>query len=223
MAIELDCDRQNLYEVERAYYSRDWPKQAKPYLHLEPYFRCWMNPEEIFCGKTVLDIGAGECIYTRLIVDRFQPKSIIACELFRERMLPAVRENSNPLLKAIVGNCFQLPFKTGSFDVVVGSLVLSQLPNLRCAVDEIGRMLKPGGIFVGWEPNPFNPLILYRYLSRPHSGNQFLFWPHTFRPVFEANGFAMSTRFFYAKLPWTRSRILGTCIGVVARKYRDGL
>ena len=204
------------YELEKRYYSQRWPVEAAPYEHLDPYLRCWLDPEAVFGGKRVLDIGAGECTYTRLIADRFVPGVIVACELFRERMLPAFRANQNPSLKAVAGDCFHLPFRSRSFDVVFASGVLSQLPNLKDAVFEIARVLKPGGLFAGWDPNPFNPVILYRYLATPRSANQFIFWPHKIRPVFESVGFTGTTRFFYAKLPWTRSRFLGTCVGILA-------
>jgi SAM-dependent methyltransferase len=204
------------YEAEKDFYSQRVPQEALPYLHLERYLRCWFDPEAVFHGKRVLDIGAGECTYTRLIADRFGPRVIVACELFRERMLPAFQENRNPHLKSVAGNCFRLPFRSCSFDVAFASGVLSQLPGLKDAVSEIARVLKPGGLFVGWDPNPFNPVILYRYLANPHSGNQYMFWPHKVRPVFEASGFTATTRFFYAKLPWARSRFLGTCIGILA-------
>jgi len=208
-----------VYEAEKEYYSQGWPKEAQPYLHLERYLRCWMDPSEVFTGKRVLDIGAGEMTYTRLIADRFGPKEIVACELFRERMLPAFRDNRNAKLKAVTGSCFQIPFKSALFDVAFASGVLSQLPNLKDALFEIGRVLKPGGLLVGWDPNPFNPVILYRYLATPRSPNQSIFWPHKVRPLFQSAGFSATTHFFYARLPWTRSRFLGTCIGMVARKF----
>src|SRR5215510_9721881 len=122
------------YEGEKEYYSRRWPEQAKPYLHLERYLRCWLDPEAVFAEKLILDIGAGELTYTRLIADRFRPEAIVACELFSKRMLPAFRENHNPSLKAVTGSCFQLPFKNGLFDVAFASGVLSQLPNLKDAL-----------------------------------------------------------------------------------------
>ncbi len=205
------------YDAEKQYYSQKWPEVAKPYLHLEPHLRCWLDPKAVFTGRRVLDIGAGELTYTRLIADRFRPQAIVGCELFRERMLPAFRANENPILKAVAGDCFHLPFRNRSFDVVIASLVLHQLPNLKDVALELARVLKPGGLFIGWEPNPFNPVILYRYLAAARSGNQFIFWPHKFRPVFESAGFSATTQFFYAKLPWTRNRFLGTCIGIVAR------
>ena len=39
------------------YYSQHWPEGAKPYLHLERYLRCWLDPDKIFRGKLVLDVG----------------------------------------------------------------------------------------------------------------------------------------------------------------------
>src|SRR5215470_1229553 len=116
------------YELEKLYYSQKWPEEAKPYLHLESYLRCWLDRDKVFVGKRVLDVGAGECTYTRLIADRFDPEEVVACELFRERMLPAVRVNRNPKLRFVSGNCFQLPFRGGSFDVVFGSFILHQIP-----------------------------------------------------------------------------------------------
>jgi len=205
------------YEAEKNFYIGRLPREALPYLHLEPYLRCWLDPERVFGGKRVLDIGAGECTYTRLVADRFGPHSIVACELFYERMLPAFRAYQNPVLKAVAGDCFHLPFRNRSFDVVMASLVLHQLPNLKDVVMELARVLKPGGLFVGWNPNPFNPFMLYHFFVKPCSPNQYLFWPHKVCPVFEDSGFTATTRFFYAKLPWVRNRFLGTCIGIVAQ------
>jgi ubiquinone/menaquinone biosynthesis C-methylase UbiE len=206
------------HHVEEAYYGRHWPSKPEPYVHLEPYLKGWMDPEVVFRGKRVLDIGAGECTYTRLIADRFGPTRIIACELFRERMLPAWRDNRNRRLKVVSGDCFYLPFGSGTFDVVFGSLVLSQLPQLDQVIAEIRRVLICGGLYVGIEPNPFNPVILYRYFAKPHSANQYLFWPSKFHPMFSASGFAIHTRYFYARLPWARIPLLGTCIGVLATR-----
>src|SRR5947209_7462945 len=115
------------YELEKQYYGRAIPAEAKPYLHLEPYLRSWMNPEAVFKGRRILDIGAGECTYSRLIADRFEPGEIVACELFVERMLPAKRANANSALRFVAGDCRRLPFSDCSFDLVFGSLVFCQL------------------------------------------------------------------------------------------------
>jgi ubiquinone/menaquinone biosynthesis C-methylase UbiE len=206
------------YEAEQQYYSKRWPTQALPYLHLEPYLRGWLDPEIIFSGKHILDVGAGECTYTRLIADRFKPERIVACELFRERLMPAFREVKCPHFKAVVGNCFSLPFQERSFDVVFASLMLCEMPNLKDVLGEFVRLLKPGGIFVGFEPNPFHPVILYRYFMKPRSTNHYLFWPKKILPIFKSAGLITQTKYFYARMPWVQSRFLGTCIGMIARK-----
>src|SRR2546422_10555492 len=81
-------------ELEESYYSKNWPEEAVGYSHLEPYLRCWGGPEAVFKGKTVLDIGAGECTYKQLIAYRFGPNRVIACEIFRQRMVTAYRIES---------------------------------------------------------------------------------------------------------------------------------
>ena len=202
--------------LEREYYSRNWPVVALPYLHLEPYLRCWMDPV-VFKGKTILTIGAGECTYSRLISERFAPRKVIASELFRERMLPAVRENSNPALSFMAADCYRLPLRSESCDVVWGSLILHQLRNLHEVVSELHRVLKSDGLYLGFEPNLFHPVILYRYLLGSHSPNQYLLRPRHL-DVFREHGFDLTTRFFYAKFPALRSRMLTTCFGIQAWK-----
>ena len=202
--------------LEKQYYSRRWPQTALAYEHLEPYLRCWLDPDAVFAGKRVLDIGAGESTYSRLIADKFGAKEVVACELFPERMLPAVHANENPKLRFVAGDCFRLPIQTGSVDVVFASLLLHQLPNLSDALGEISRVLRNDGLFVGWEPNPFNLLILYRYFFKAHSPNQYLFWPRRILPAFVQTGFEVKTCYFYAKLPRVRNRFLGSCLGLIA-------
>jgi ubiquinone/menaquinone biosynthesis C-methylase UbiE len=206
------------YEAEAQYYGQHWPTEAKPYRHLEPYLRGWLDPEGIFTGKQVLDVGAGECTYTRLIAENFKPHNIIACELFRQRLMPAFRQGRSARWKPVVGNCFALPFRDQTFDVVFASLFLCEMPNLRDVLVEFQRLLKPGGVFVGFEPNPFHPVILYRYALKPRSANHYLFWPNKVLPIFASAGFVTRTSYFYGPIPWLRNRFFGTCIGLVARK-----
>lgn len=217
-----ECARQNVFshQLEKAYYSRRWPDEALPYLHLESYLRCWLDAEAIFGGKRVLDIGAGECTYSRLIAERFGVKKIVACELFRERMLPAVHANQSPDLNFVAGDAFKLPFESDSFNVIFGTFILHQLPDLEQVICEIRRVCSRGGCYVGIEPNPYHPVHLYRYVRGVHSPNQYLLGPRHLA-AFEEAGFGVRIRYFYAKLPLIRNRLLGTCMGIMAN-LRDG-
>jgi ubiquinone/menaquinone biosynthesis C-methylase UbiE len=213
------AEMQFRHDLEKDYYARAWPTHALPYRHLEPYLRSWLlKPSELFDQKTVVDIGAGEATYTRLIGEIFTPKVVLGCELFAERMLPAARANQNPNVLFITGDAFHLPIKESSVDTVFGSLVLHQLPDLACALGEVSRVLRVGGCYVGIESNPYNPVILYRYLRGSHSRNQYLLTESDVRQSFEAAGFSVSVRYFFARRPALRGRLLGTCMGILARK-----
>jgi len=210
------------YELERQYYSREWPQQALPYLHLEPYLRCWLDMDQVFTAKRVLDIGAGECVYSRLIAERFGAGEVVACELFPERMLPAFRANQNLALRFVAGDCFRLPFEDRSFDVVFGSFILHHFPNLDKVASEIHRVLKSDGLYIGIEPNPWNPVVLYRQVFGQHaSPNQYLLRPRHLA-LFADIGFSIRVTYFYAGLPRLRNRLLGTCMGILAElKYNE--
>jgi len=159
---------------------------------------------------------------------------IIACDWPADVQLSAV-DHSPPMIQAlwppakcppqsevILGNWCAMPFASDSIDLVAGDgcYVLQTYPDGYASLtQEVGRVLKPGGVFVSWDPNPFNPVILYRYLATPRSPNQFIFWPHKVLPLFKSSGLSASTKFFYARLPWTRNRFLGTCIGIVAHLH----
>ena len=210
-------ERRFSYALERQYYGERWPERPQPYAHLRPYLDGWLDPHATFAGQRVLDLGAGECAYTRLIAEAYAPKRIVACELFAERMRPARRANGNARLRFVAGSAFELPFASASFDVVFASLVLHQLPDLADLVGEVRRVLVPSGRYVGIEPNPYNPWHLYRYFRTAHSPNQYLLGRRHLR-TFDAHGFRTTVRPFCARLPWTRSALLGTCLGIVAER-----
>lgn len=50
----------------------------------------------------------------------------------------------------VVANAEDLPFKDGSFDLVNMSSVLEHIPDVERAIAEVGRILRPGGLFVGY-------------------------------------------------------------------------
>ena len=207
------------YELERKYYSESWPEKPVPYEHLEAYLTNWLNTEDVFNGKRVLDIGAGECAYTRLISAKFKPKEIIAADLFIKRMLPAAKNNRNGKLKFVQADLFQLPFANSSFDVVFGSLVLEQIPDLEDCISEISRILTKKGVYVGIEANTYNPKHLFRYFFGEHSANQFLLRGKHLK-VFNKYGFDLKLKYFFGRNKLIRDPFLSTLIGIKAEKIR---
>ena len=54
----------------------------------------------------------------------------------------------------------KLPCGENSIDVVVCSWVLEHIEDPEEALNEINRVLKPGGCFIFWTPNKYNPAML---------------------------------------------------------------
>jgi SAM-dependent methyltransferase len=50
----------------------------------------------------------------------------------------------------VVADAENLPFENESFDVVIMDAVLEHIPNVSAAFKEVGRILKPGGVFIGY-------------------------------------------------------------------------
>jgi len=66
----------------------------------------------------------------------------------------------------VVGDMLALPFPSASFDIVTTGYGLRNVPDLGGAVDEIRRVLRPGGRFVSLDFNrPANALVCSLYLA----------------------------------------------------------
>src|SRR5215510_14125846 len=66
----------------------------------------------------------------------------------------------------LVGDMLALPFPSGSFDIVTTGYGLRNVPRLDVAIDEIHRVLAPGGQFVSLDFNrPENAMVRAAYLA----------------------------------------------------------
>jgi SAM-dependent methyltransferase len=111
---------------------------------------------ECFEGHSVLDLGCGEGWLSRRLQHKFS--TVVGLDISLESL-------QRDLL-SICGAAENLPFKTHTFDAVVGSAILHHIPSLDSAIQEMRRILRPGGRFAFAEPLAGHPLVaLYRRLS----------------------------------------------------------
>jgi demethylmenaquinone methyltransferase / 2-methoxy-6-polyprenyl-1,4-benzoquinol methylase len=69
-------------------------------------------------------------------------------------------------LHFLVGDMLALPFADASFDIVTTGYGLRNVPSLAMAIEEIVRVLKPGGQLLSLDFNrPSNPVIRAAYLT----------------------------------------------------------
>lgn len=93
-------------------------------------------------GLRTIEIGAGlgeQLEYEDLSVQEY------TCVELRSDMAARVRERY-PSVKMIIGDCQErLPFADDSFDRAIAVHVLEHLPDLPRALDELQRLVRPGG------------------------------------------------------------------------------
>ena len=97
-----------------------------------------------FLGARTLEIGAG--LGEHIEYESLSDQEYHCVEL-RANMAEAITARF-PSVHATVADCqTSLPYPDDHFDRVLAIHVLEHLPNLPAALDEIGRVLKPGGKF----------------------------------------------------------------------------
>jgi len=78
-------------------------------------------------------------------------RQVVGLDLTTEMLTLARRRSAMPAW--IAGDMTRLPFATASFDAVTTSYGLRNVPSLDAALDEIARVLRPGGLFVSLDFN----------------------------------------------------------------------
>lgn len=207
---------------ERDYYSRVPSNTLESYEPLVPYLHSLVRaPEAVFREKRVLEIGAGPAQYSWLISSRYVPKTMIATDLMPDQLLRFRREIDAAGVQAVSADCFSLPFRANSFDIVFGSLVLAQFGNLEDVLRELYRVLTKGGQYFGIEPSLQNPMHLIRHFMGRHSENEVLQRAGWLRQTFKNVGFRVEVRRLAPRLPILTQLGLSTCVGIRAIKESD--
>lgn len=101
-------------------------------------------------GKSVLEIGCGSG-YGAFLLNQLGPKSYIGLDLMEEQVVLA--RKAYPQVDFRAQDAADLgQFPASSLDAVIIFGVLHHIPAWRAAIDEIARVLKPGGVFFLEEP-----------------------------------------------------------------------
>jgi len=85
------------------------------------------------------------------------------------RMVELASRKSSPASRApvafLTGDMMALPFEAGCFDVVTTGYGIRNVPDIAGAIAEIGRVLRPGGVFVSLDfDRPAQPIVRGAYL-----------------------------------------------------------
>jgi demethylmenaquinone methyltransferase/2-methoxy-6-polyprenyl-1,4-benzoquinol methylase len=113
-------------------------------------------------GERALDLAAGTGDIAFAVAAR-GAKTIGLDITHRMLRLAQLRQGEVDL---ITGDMTSLPFRSSSFDLVTTGYGLRNVPDLNTAIDEIARVLKPGGRLLSLDFNrPENAIVRSAYLG----------------------------------------------------------
>lgn len=102
--------------------------------------------------NVVLDLGCGNGLSTNYIKGKF----VVGLDLSQVQMVRAKKRFRK--INYVVGNASKLPFKSNTFDLVVAINLLHHITDSEKVLNEVYRVLKPGGKLLTVDPNLYNPI-----------------------------------------------------------------
>lgn len=106
-------------------------------------------------GKDVLEVGCGRGGGISYIQRYLTPKSVTGLDLNRKAIEFCKRNYANQSINFVQGNAEELPFEDNSFDVVINVESSHRYNQMEKFLNEVYRVLKPGGhvLFADFRPD----------------------------------------------------------------------
>lgn len=103
----------------------------------------------------ILDMGCGTGLSTRLLAR--QGYDAVGVDL--SPLFLAVEKQNDASANLIVGDALRTPFPDETFEAVAAFEFIEHIPNVPALLDEIERLLKPGGCLLFHSPNLLSPYL----------------------------------------------------------------
>lgn len=99
---------------------------------------------------SILDVGCGNGdLLIRMRKQGFLGR-LIGIDISKGILQPGIKQNEEKNLNIVfeIGNAEKLEFPDNNFEVIISKHVLYHVENVKVAVEEVYRCLKPGGLFI---------------------------------------------------------------------------
>jgi ubiquinone/menaquinone biosynthesis C-methylase UbiE len=125
-------------------------------------FLDWLAPPK---GVRWIDVGCGNGAFTELLISRCAPAEVQGIDPSDGQLDYARKRPGVSMAKFLQGDATAIPFGDGRFDVAVMALAIAFVPEPRKGIEEMVRVLAPGGIAATymWDMLgggfPFDPVL----------------------------------------------------------------
>lgn len=125
--------------------------------------RAFVGSLDLGAAEKLLDLACGTCIMADLVIERRPGIAVFALDLDLQQLELAqsrfrkvgifrgngvdARAEGLPAFLLVEGSADTLPFATGVMDIVIMGHSIHNLPDKDRLLQEIGRVLRPGGLF----------------------------------------------------------------------------
>ena len=125
-----------------------------------------INLMNIQKGEKIIDVGSGTGDIIKLILNNNLTNNIYSVDLNNEMLKHSKKKFRNSKVKFIKANAENLNFQNDFFDKYIISFCLRNVTDIKRAIQEAHRILKPGGVFYCLEfSSPEMFIINSLYLS----------------------------------------------------------
>jgi ubiquinone/menaquinone biosynthesis C-methylase UbiE len=111
-----------------------------------------LKPER---GEFILDAGCGTGVFTSDVLEA--GAEVVGLELSRPMLIRGVVRNGGKCFLPVQGNMRNLPFAEAAFEKAVSVTAIEFIEEAKSAVEEMFRVVKPGGIIVVATLNSLSP------------------------------------------------------------------
>ena len=178
-------------------------------------------------GK-VLDVGCGPGAMAIPLLERGH--EVVAIDISAGMVRDAARRarDLGYTASVAVADATSLPFADGSFGVVVTTGVLEYIQDVRGAMREIARVLRPGGVVIATMSLPrrlerFTVRMYLRVSGRPGGAAQYIHDRKSFDAIVESAGLAIDGRRCCSFAPFPVDALWPPAVSWIDRHFSDAL
>lgn len=127
-----------------------------------------MKKMQVKPGQAAIDVACGTCDWTMSLAEAVGPNGRVVGLDFSQNMLDVgaykvAKSNVADVVELVNGDAMKLPYEDNTFDHATIGFALRNVPDIQTVLNEMTRVVKPGGKVVSLEVSK-PPFLLYRQL-----------------------------------------------------------